>query len=319
MPDRIADERIGHMHAPNESERTTAIQEQQHRDSTLHRRNSFEGFSEELVDAISDDDSPISSIKDEEWAFTDFAEQMPIPMVESSDRKCSMGDGDLDIANFPTGQIGFVVEEEDSHRVYGHSTYCLDSLSNANDITEESQSESITDSTSFSEDSCGSPICYNEVNALLATRGLSLFRELSDRPWELRRPSEVEEETRRRTSQSSWGSYEVPSRGRRQRYDTIDWAIVEELKAFRFSSPRRGRRVARPDFPPMSPKTIACKLWPELPDFMASQELDNILHVHAHTQPSQKETNEVQVVQGGSNRASLNETHPKKWFPWWKD
>ncbi|KAI4137774.1 MAG: hypothetical protein L6R39_007105 [Caloplaca ligustica] len=253
-------------------------------DGSMHRRHASPdefGSQAGLVDAISDDGTFPSPVKEEDCVFTGFPD-MPMPTIHNPGRRFSLSDADLDIADFGAGQ--YIVEEGGSPAARENVTRWLDTLPEADTAREEAMTES-PQSYSGSSEGPAVFVSYNEVNVALAKRNLSAFRELPERPWELRRPSEVQAEVqaeaqRRRLSQSSWGSHEGPE-DRLNRLRRVDFALLEELKSFSFTTRRRGRCLTRPDFPPMSPRAVACKLWPELPDFTVPLEQEDIYHEHA--------------------------------------
>ncbi|KAL8872588.1 MAG: hypothetical protein Q9174_001807 [Haloplaca sp. 1 TL-2023] len=123
------------------------------------------------------------------------------------------------------------------------------------------------------------------------------------------------EPTGRNTSLSSSAS----DRGPEELFgpDDINWDIVDELKSFSFDTPSRGRKLTRPDFPPMSPKAVACKLWPELPDFSVPLEQDDILHLHAPPDaPPEKIIVETVRAEEREALVSHKVRKPGKWLFW---
>lgn len=119
----------------------------------------------------------------------------------------------------------------------------------------------------------------------------------------------------RSSSQSSWRSDGGPEE--LCCFDDIDWDIVDELKSFSFSSPRRGRRLTRPDFPPMSPRAVACKLWPKQPDFSIPMEKNDILHLQF---PINQTPDKTEVTSSSAQKENFHVPHnpakPKNWFRW---
>ena len=121
--------------------------------------------------------------------------------------------------------------------------------------------------------------------------------------------------TRRSASPSSSAS----DRGPEELFgpDDIDWDIVDELKSFSFNAPSRGRKLTRPDFPPMSPRAVACKLWPERPDFSVPLEQDDILHLHAPLNAElEKSTAETLRVEKPEAQVPHKVQKPGKWLVW---
>ncbi|KAL8721071.1 MAG: hypothetical protein Q9225_002182 [Loekoesia sp. 1 TL-2023] len=321
MADNITDELdeyINQLQASDVQRTETTTPTQREHDFMRHSRASFDEFSTKLVEAVSDDRSVISNLRSEDWTFTGFPEDLPLPTADNHGRRYSIDDANLNLATFGEGQTEFVAEREDSHAAQEHITHWLDRLPDANVVGEENMTKSLLGFGSSSEESSVRPVSFNEVNVALAKRDRSAFLERSGGPWELRRPSEVQERAQTQwSSQSSWGSDEGPRLYRRG-FDNIDWDVVDELKGFSFTSPRRGRRVTRPDFPPMSPRAVGCRLWPERPDLSASQGQGDIFHVHATVKPSVGMTNEVQPAKNDRSPILCSPPQPRKWFSWMK-
>ncbi|KAL8719722.1 MAG: hypothetical protein Q9181_008030 [Wetmoreana brouardii] len=190
--------------------------------------------------------------------------------------------------------------------------------------TEELVDAHLSRSNRGFEDRTADPVdysayCTDDDPALGAGRGMSLFRERSGGLWELRKPDEVREEAqRRRSSESSWRSDDMPS-WRQRRFDEIDWEVVDELRSFSFSVAPRGRKPTRPDFPPMSPRAVACKLWPERPAFSLRSEQDDILHVHAATNLELYKTEVIPPPAYDQDTHLVEEpARPRKWAFWKK-
>ncbi|KAL8834442.1 MAG: hypothetical protein Q9170_003738 [Blastenia crenularia] len=300
MADQISNqlnEHTDHTQAQNSQGSNLATQSEPNK----HRsRGSFDDFSDELVKAISNDGSMISNIRHEEWTFTGFPDNRPLPTTDSHGRSFSISDADLDLASFPIQQAQFTTDGQSSHATQQHITHWLDRLPETYEYGAAGGdfSESTLRSGDSSEDSFIRSVSYDEVKVVLATRGRSLFKEQLDRNWELRRLSEVQEAAQRRSSSlSSWECDREP-RWYKPRFDKIDWTVIDELKDFSFSTASRGRRLTRPDFPPMSPRAVACKLWPKRPDFSMLQGDVDIFHAHAPLKPSSDQMNGVQPSKG---------------------
>lgn len=321
MADNITDELeeyINHLQAIDVQMKDTTTSTNQDDGFMHHSQASFDDFSTELVKAVSDDRSVISNIRSKDWTFTGFPEDLPLPAVDNHGRRYSISNANLDLTTFGDGQTHIVAKREDSQSAQEHIMHWLDRLPDANSVGERNMTKSLLSFGSSSEESSVRPVSINEVNVALAKRDRSVFLERSGGPWELRRPSEVQEEAQTQwSSQSSWGSEEGPRLYRRG-FDNIHWDVVDELKGFSFTLPRRGRRVTRPGFPPMSPRAVGCRLWPERPDWSIFQGQGDIFHVHATVEPSDGVTNEVQTAKKERSHILCNPPQPRKWFPWMK-
>lgn len=283
-------------------------------------RASFDGCGSGLIRAIPDDGSIISNIGFEEWTFTGFSQDMPFLTTGIHRQRHSTSDANQDLASFAAEEARYIIDEDHSQAAEERITHWLDRLPDTNCVTEGTTAESMLGVGSSSEESFGRSVSFNEVNVVLAKRGTSLLKERSQEDWELRRPSEVQEEarTRRSSSQSSWGSNEWPRHIRRG-LDKIDFGVIDELKDFKFTSTRRGRKPNRPDSPPRSPGALACQLWPERSDFSSCQGQQLcIFHVHATMEPTFDKADGVQPVQGESSESSCKPAQSRKWFAWWK-
>ncbi|KAL8762751.1 MAG: hypothetical protein Q9184_001291 [Pyrenodesmia sp. 2 TL-2023] len=224
--------------------------------------------------------------KDEDWIFSSFSSKLPVPTMDRHGRRYSIDHGDLNLADFGAEQLA--EEEEEEFPMRRQQVGCwLDRLPNTDVTAEGSMTSSSLSFDSSSEAYAGRSLSFNAVNLALAKRGCSVFKEVTGGPWELRRPSEVQQEARRRPSSlSSWGSDEHFKAEHHTSVDNIDWAVVDELKAFSWTAPYRGRGLTRPDFPSMSPKALGRRLWPELPNFSESSDLEDLFHTHATESPS---------------------------------
>ncbi|KAI4189102.1 MAG: hypothetical protein L6R41_001709 [Letrouitia leprolyta] len=269
-------------------------------------RNSFDGFSSRLYDAASVNESIVSNIRDEDWIFTGFSHDMPLPSASDHGRSYGTDDTEQDPTTFVTEQIHHMANKEYSQTAQERITRWLGRLPSTHYVTEESTVESESSPGSSSEESFGCSVSFNKVNIVLAKRGESLFRKRSQGDWELRRPSEVQEEarTQRSSSQSSWGSNEGP-RCVRQRLDEIDFDVVEGLKGFSFTSTRWGRKLSRPDSRPMSPRALACEQQRSVPHVQATVETPCPAH-------------DFWVLQSGSSEASCKPAQSRMWFSWLK-
>lgn len=283
------------------------------------RQASLDGFEPEaaLVKAIGDDRNIATEIREEDCMLTGFRDEMLVPTINNLCQRYSIGCTDLDLNDFGAEQFVGAGEEEFPMRQQ-HTKRWLDRLPDADTAAEERMTRSTLNFDSSGDESSGRLISLNEVNVVLAKRDLSLFREVSGGPWELRRASEVRDETRRRkSSESSWRSDEG-GMYRRRHFGQIEWAVVDELKAFSFRTPPRGRTLTRPDHPPMSPKALACKLWPERPDFSVPLEQQDIFHIHAIVDPSLKQRDEAQATSKSKTHVSHDPPQASEWFPWRK-
>ncbi|KAL8920570.1 MAG: hypothetical protein Q9208_006192 [Pyrenodesmia sp. 3 TL-2023] len=269
-----------------------------------------------------------TKVKDEGYILPSFPSKLPMPTADRHGRRYSIGDADLNLADFGAGQL-VVEEEEEFPTRRQQSVRWLDRLPNTDLAAEGSMTSSSLSFDGSSEAYAGRSVSFNAVNLALAKRDRSAFEEVPGGPWELRRPSEVQDEARRRpSSQSSWGSNEDVIVEFRRGFDKIDWAVVDELKAFSWAAPCRGRRLTRPDFPPMSPKALGCRLWPELPDFSMSPDLDDLFHIHASDSPSlehrietepidspcPEQPSEAELVSEPENHISYDPPKSRKWY-----
>ncbi|KAL8703134.1 MAG: hypothetical protein Q9201_003693 [Fulgogasparrea decipioides] len=258
---------------------------------------------------ISNHDGTVSpGTERQEWHCRVLPENLPPPTADSHGRRYNVSNANLNTAELTADQTRLTAGMDCSHTRSTEEVINV-CLSRSNRGLEDR----VADLDGYSA------YCTDDNPALGAGRGMSLFRERSGGPWELRKPDEVGEEAQsRRSSESSWRSDDVPS-WRRRRFDNIDWDVVDELRSFNFSLAPRGRRPTRPDFPPMSPRAIACKLWPERPDFSQPLEQDDILHVHAATNPDLNTTEVIPPPANDQDTHLLQESpRPRKWAFWKK-
>lgn len=264
------------------------------------------------MQALSASKNVLTEDKNEACNSTSF---LPLPTTDMHGRRSSIGDTDLKLVDFGAEQ--FVVEEEEFPMRGQPAVRWLDRLPNTEISVEGSMTSSSLSFDSSSESQAQRSISFNAVNLAIARRGDSAFREVPGGPWELRRPSEVQDEARGRpSSQSIWGSNEDIVVKFRRGFDNVDWAVVDELKAFRWRAPSPGRRVTCPDSPPMSPKALGRRLWPEFPDRSVSLEQKDLFYVHATDDPSHEQPHEAEPVNEQKNHTSCDPSKWRKWFPW---
>lgn len=285
------------------------------------------------MQAVSATKSMLTNVKDQDSMFARFSSKLPVPTADRHGRRYSIGHGDLNLADFAAGQLVVEEEEEEFPTRRQQVVRWLDRLPNTDLAAEGSMTSSSLSFDNSSETYAGRSVSFNAVNLALAKRGYSVFEEVPGRPWELRRPSEVQQEARRRPSSlSSWGSDEHFRAEVYTSVDNIDWAVVDELKAFSFAATRRGRRLTRPDFPPMSPKALGCRLWSKLPDFSVLSGQEDLFHLHAtdssslelpnengpNDNPGSEQLSEAELVSEPENHISYGPPKSRKWFSWFK-
>ncbi len=250
--------------------------------------------------------------KNEACKLTNF---LPLPTTDMHGRRYSIGHTDLKLTDFGAEQL--VVEAEEFPVRGQQAVRWLDRLPNTEIALEGSLTSSSLSFDSCSESQAPRSISFNAVNVAIAKRGPSAFREVSGGPWELRRPSEVQKEAQRRlSSQSIWGSNEDQIVRFRRGFDNIDWAVVDELRAFRWRAPCPRRRLTRPGSPPMSPKALESMRWPEFPDFSVSPEQEDLVQIRTTADPSLEQPHEVEPVSEQGNHTSCDPSKLRKWFPW---
>ncbi|KAL8647757.1 MAG: hypothetical protein Q9210_005365, partial [Variospora velana] len=279
---------------------------------------SFDGIRVEarFVSTISNNRSLFTGFRDEDSVSINLSDATLVPTRGNHGHRYIIGQADLSLGDFSAEQC--VVVEDDFFARRVNAERWLDKLPS----TDLAATADMTNSTSSSSVYHGSKeegsISRRDDDTVLAGKTeRSLFREVPGGPWELRKPAEVQAEAqRRKSSQSSWRSDEGPL-DRQARFDDIDWAVVDELKKFSFTEPRRGRTCTRPDLPPWSPRAVACKLWSELPDFSIPLEPKDYFNLHVVSQPCPELTEETLPARDENSQVS-GPTILTRWSRWAK-
>lgn len=283
------------LRTPNFSQELISLNARSSQDE--HRiRNSSDDFSSGLRIALSVHGSVVRAIYDEDWTFTRFSQDTPLPATSDHGRSYGIESADEDSTTIVADQARHMVDEEQSQSVHESITRWLDRPPSTNYVIEETTPETQFTFGSPSEESFRHSVSVDEVNIVLARRDVSLFRATSQGDWQLHRPSEVQDEarTRRSSSQSSRGSNRRPRRVRR-RLAEIDSDVVEKLIGFSFTSARWERKLSRPYSRPVGPRALARRQQP------------CISHVQATMRPSSNPAHGLRLLEGEGSEASRSQ------------